>query len=469
MSSLHSFLNNSLSPAFDISRLFKLEKTKSVVQLSDARRITACLVSEVQKTVPSMDSGKLGFGQSKEIMDTEGSVLVKTYARAPVVIKSGKGCKLYDVEGREYLDMTSGIAVNALGHGDPDWVKAVAEQANTLTHVSNVYYSIPQVMLAKRLVECSFADRVFFSNSGTEANEAAIKFARKFQRISRPDEKHPAMEFISFTHSFHGRTMGALALTSKENYRSPFEPVMPGVTFIEYGNVGAAKEAIRPGKTAAVFVEPIQGEGGIYSATEEFLQTLRAACDDAGALLVFDEVQCGLGRTGYLWAHEAYGVVPDIMTLAKPLAGGLPIGAVLVTEKVAAAITSGDHGSTFAGGPLVCNAALVVLDKITKPVFLASVSKKGHYLKELLVQRLGGKPHVKEVRGLGLIVGIELDVPASPLVDACRNSGLLILTAGKGNVVRLVPPLVISEQELVQAAEIISECWPALDGNTSNS
>lgn len=393
--------------------------------------------------------------------------MVGTYGRAPVVLVSGKGCKLYDVEGREYLDMTSGIAVNALGHCDPDWVKAVADQAHVLTHVSNVYYSVPQVELAKRLVDCSFADRVFFTNSGAEANEAAIKFARKFQRHSNPDVKDPATEFISFTNSFHGRTMGALALTSKEQYRSPFEPVMPGVTFVEYGNIKATQELIRRGKTAAVFVEPIQGEGGIYSATKEFLEFLRTACDDAGALLVFDEVQCGLGRTGYLWAHEAYGIFPDIMTLAKPLAGGLPIGAALVTERVASSINYGDHGSTFAGGSLVCNAALTVLEKISKPEFLASVSKKGLYLKEILQQKLGRNSHVKEIRGLGFIIGIELDVPASPLVSACRNSGLLVLTAGKGNVVRLVPPLTVTEQELRLASDILQNAMSVLDENNS--
>uniref|UniRef100_A0A5B6YTC6 acetylornithine transaminase n=1 Tax=Davidia involucrata TaxID=16924 RepID=A0A5B6YTC6_DAVIN len=467
MTSVHLFLNNSISPATNIARSIKLQNGRFSIP-SNGSRVIACANVDVRPP-DSVSSGKLGFGLgSKEVVEAEGRVLVGTYARAPVVLSSGKGCKLYDVEGREYLDMTSGIAVNALGHGDPDWVNAVVEQANALTHVSNVFYSIPQVELAKRLISCSFADRVFFSNSGTEANEAAIKFARKFQRLSHPDKKQPPMEFISFTNSFHGRTMGALALTSKEHYRSPFEPVMPGVTFLEYGNIQAARELIESGKIAAVFVEPIQGEGGIYSATKEFLQSLRSACDDVGSLLVFDEVQCGLGRTGYLWAHEAYGVFPDIMTLAKPLAGGLPIGAVLVTERVAAAIKFGDHGSTFAGGPLVCNAAIAVLDKISKPGFLAGVSRKGKYFKEMLMQKLGGNSHVREVRGPGLIIGIELDVSASPLVDACRNSGLLILTAGKGNVVRLVPPLIISEQELDHAAEILLKCLPVLDEGNSN-
>ncbi|EOY25975.1 Acetylornithine aminotransferase, mitochondrial [Theobroma cacao] len=424
-------------------------------------RVSACLNVDVEAPNPL----KMKSGGSKEVIEEEGKVLVGTYARAPVVLSLGKGCKLYDPEGREFLDCAAGIAVNALGHGDPDWVRAVTEQANVLTHVSNAYYSIPQVELAKRLVANSFADRVFFSNSGTEANEAAIKFSRKFQRFTHPNDKQPATGFISFTNSFHGRTLGALALTSKEHYRSPFEPVMPGVTFLEYGNKQTAKDLIQQGKIAAVFVEPIQGEGGIYSAKKEFLQALRKACDDAGCLLVFDEVQCGLGRTGYLWAHEVYGVYPDIMTLAKPLAGGLPIGATLVTERVASAVAHGDHGSTFAGSPLVCSAAIAVLDKIANPSFLSSVSKKGHYFKELLIKKLGGNAHVKEVRGLGLIIGIELDVSASPLVDACRNSGLIVLTAGKGNVVRLVPPLIISEKELEHAADVLHECLPALDSN----
>ncbi|XXG65835.1 hypothetical protein AAC387_Pa05g3443 [Persea americana] len=455
----------SLSPSVNLDRSFKLSQQRFAVRLEGKSRISVCLGLGRAAAGSAGISEKSGLGAtSKEVIELERKVVVQTYARAPLVLVRGKGCKVYDAEGQEYLDMGAGIAVNSMGHGDPDLLKAIGE-ATELIHVSNVYYTIPQVELGKCLVECSFADRVFFSNSGTEANEAAIKFSRKFQRFYWPDVKLPAMEFIAFTNSFHGRTMGSLALTSKKNYRSPFEPVMPGVTFIEYGNIEMARNAIQPGKTAAVFVEPVQGEGGIYCARKEFLQALRIACDDAGALLIFDEVQCGMGRSGYLWAHEAYGVFPDIMTLAKPLAGGLPIGVVLTTERVAAAISVGDHGSTFAGGPLICHAALAVLDKIQKPEFLASVSKKGQYLKELLVHKLGGNPHVKEVRGLGLLVGIELDVSASALVDACRNSGLLMLTAGKGNVVRLAPPLVISEQELEQASDILSECMPSLDGN----
>ncbi|KAL8497202.1 hypothetical protein ACS0TY_020765 [Phlomoides rotata] len=447
-------LNNSLTSS--LHRSLTLKSTNYSVSP------TSCLNVDV-RTPDSNQIPPLHEKRSSEIIADEKKFMVGTYARAPVVLSSGKGCKLYDVEGREYLDLTSGIAVNALGHGDSDWVRSVTQQADVLAHVSNVYYSIPQVELAKRLVTGSFADRVFFCNSGTEANEAAIKFSRKFQRFSHPIEKVPPVEFIAFSNCFHGRTMGALALTSKEHYRTPFEPVMPGVTFLEYGDTQATVELIKSGKFAAVFVEPIQGEGGIYSATKEFLQSLRTACDNAGCLLVFDEVQCGLGRTGYLWAHEAYGVYPDIMTLAKPLAGGLPIGAVLVTERVVTAISYGDHGSTFAGNPLVCSAGIAVLDKISNPSFLSGVREKGQYFKDLLVEKLGTNGHVKEIRGFGLIIGIELDVPASPLVDACQQAGLLVLTAGKGNVVRIVPPLIISKQEVDQAAEILKNCFPVLD------
>lgn len=405
---------------------------------------------------------------SQDTIEAESRLFVQTYARYPVVFVKGCGCKLFDAEGKEYLDMSAGIAVNALGHGDQSWVKAVSEQVSKLAHVSNLYHTKPQVKLAERLVESSFADRVFFCNSGTEANEAAIKFARKYQRVKAyekksGEEEHPAREFVAFTNSFHGRTIGALALTSKENYRAPFEPIMPGVQFVEFGNLEAARSAIKQGQTAAVFVEPIQGEGGICPAMVSFLRGLRECCDESGALLVFDEVQCGLGRTGRLWAHEPYGAQPDIMTVAKPLAGGLPIGAVLVKEAVASTIEVGDHGSTFAGGPLVCHAALAVLDRIQEPGFLENVAKHGHLLRSLLREKLGSNPHVKEVRGTGLLVGVELDVSASPLVKAALENGLLVLTAGKGNVVRLVPPLVISEQEIRHGVNILSECMSALD------
>ncbi|CAI5533084.1 unnamed protein product [Closterium sp. Naga37s-1] len=401
-----------------------------------------------------------GMPSAEEIMAIERDVVVQTYGRTPLVVAAGAGSRLYDTAGREYIDMASGIAVNSLGHGDADWLTAVTDQAATLAHVSNLYYTWPMVQLAQRLVKSSFADRVFFVNSGTEANEAAIKFARKYQLAKSGDEH--ATEFVAFGNCFHGRTMGALALTYKPQFRAPFEPLMPGVAFADYGDLEAAAAAITAGRTAAVFVEPVQGEGGVFAATAEFLRGLRQLCDERGALLVFDEIQCGLGRTGHVWAHEAYGVTPDIMTLAKPLAGGLPIGAVLVTNQVAAAMAPGDHGSTFAGNPLVCRAALAVLDKIADPTFLASVEAKGELLRKLLRERLGGNPHVKEVRGRGLMMGVELDVAAGPLVDAARAEGVLVITAGKGNVVRLVPPLVITEEEIEMAVDGLAKSLPAL-------
>eukprot|EP00897_Mesotaenium_endlicherianum_P001871 jgi/Mesen1/1711/ME000138S00567 len=408
------------------------------------------------------------------VMEQDDRYILGTYARAPIVLIKGEGSKLYDADGKEYIDMAGGIAVNALGHGDPLWLQAVVEQAGSLTHVSNLYYTVPQAKLAERLVTSSFGDRVFFCNSGTEANEAAIKFARKYQRAKFEQEggsqqswfglgsPQVPVEFVAFTAGFHGRTMGALALTSKVQYRAPFEPVMPGVTFATYGDLNSAASAIKKGKTAAVFVEPVQGEGGVHAATREFLQGLRQLCDDAGALLVFDEIQCGLGRTGRLFAHDMYGVLPDLMTLAKPLAGGLPIGAVVLREVVAKALKPGDHGSTFAGNPLVCHAALAVLDRLQEPGFLENVTAKGDRLKQGLRTKLGQNPHVKEVRGTGLLVGLQLDVPATALVNAAREKGLLVITAGQGDVVRFAPPLVITNEEIDATVDILAECLPVL-------
>lgn len=343
-------------------------------------------------------------------------------------------------------------------------MEAVTEQAGRLTHISNLYHSVPQAALARRLVEASFADRVFFANSGTEANEAAIKFARKFAKVQAGVDPYDPVasagapaEIVSFTNSFHGRTMGALALTYKDQYKTPFQPVMPGAVMVPYRDLEAAASVIKKGKTAAVFVEPVQGEGGIYPAGAEFLQGLRKLCDEAGALLVYDEVQVGLGRTGRLWGHEHYGVAPDMMTLAKPLAGGLPIGAVLLTQRVADVMSPGDHGSTFAGNPLVCHAACTVFDIISQTEFLANVSRKGEALRTGLAAALADNPHVVEVRGTGLICGIQLDCPAGPVVEAARRKGVLIITAGKGDILRLVPPLTVLDSEIATCCEILRD------------
>jgi predicted acetylornithine/succinylornithine family transaminase len=382
----------------------------------------------------------------EEIRAAEARYLVQTYARPEVVFKRGNGVYLYDAQGRAYLDFVAGIAVNALGHADPEWRQAIAKQAQELGHVSNLYHTEPHVQLARQLVEASFADRVFFSNSGSEANEAALKFARAWGRAQGKGD------LVAFEGGFHGRTIGSLSLTKRRKYQAPFEPIMPGVHYAPFNDLPAAERVITD-SACAVFVEPVQGEGGVKPADPDFLRGLRELCDSRGVLLVFDEVQCGLGRTGSLWAHQHAGVEPDVMTLAKPLAGGLPIGATLVTEDVAAAVHVGDHGSTFGGGPVVCSAALAVLDRLSDPEFLARVSDLGAYLLQGLRRLDSG--HIVDVRGLGLMAGVEFDVPVKPLVSAALNEGLLVVNAGD-DVLRLIPPLVIERDHIDQALEILS-------------
>lgn len=394
--------------------------------------------------------------EAAEVIVAEKQFVVQTYVRPEVVFTHGKGMYLYDSEGHEYLDFAAGIAVTALGHSDSEWVQAVSEQAALLTHVSNLYHTEPQVQLAQRLVQNSFADRVFFCNSGAEANEAALKFARKWgkQEAGGEQRAHPKTKIVAFSGGFHGRSLGALSVTYKAQYREPFAPLLPGVTFVPFNDLEIAAEAIDD-ETCAVIVEPVQGEGGVNPARFEFLPWLRQLCDQHQALLIFDEVQCGLGRSGKLWAHELYGVTPDIMTLAKPLAGGLPIGAALVTEKVASLIKPGDHGSTFAAGPLVCRAATVVFDRINQPAFLQDVAAKGEYLREQLWQLSGA--HIADVRGAGLLVGVELKQPAAPVIAAARAKGLILINAGE-NVLRLAPPLIVTQEEIETAVVIIKEC-----------
>ena len=390
-----------------------------------------------------------------KIIEAESKYVVQTYVRPDVIFERGQGAYLFDTEGKKYLDFTSGIAVTALGHSDLEWATAVSEQAATLVHVSNLYHTAPHAELARRLVEHSFADKVYFCNSGAEANEAAIKFARKYARKdSESATANRKFQIVAFSGSFHGRTMGALATTYKAKYRQPFEPLMPGVTFAEFNDLASAEEVIDE-ETCAVIVEPLQGEGGVNAATAEFLAGLRALCDEHGALLIFDEVQCGLGRTGTLWAHEAYGVTPDIMTLAKPLAGGLPIGATLVTQAVAGVLQPGDHGSTFAAGPLVCRAAQVTLDRVRRPAFLAQVRENGAYLHHRL--KTLESEQIVDVRGAGFLVGVEMNTAVAPLITAAREHGLLIISAGE-NVLRLTPPLIVGKEEIDEAIQIIQRC-----------
>jgi acetylornithine/succinyldiaminopimelate/putrescine aminotransferase len=317
----------------------------------------------------------------------------------------------------------------------------------------NLFHTVPQVELARRLTANSFADRVLYANSGSEANEAALKLARKYAWQKEQAGAAPRPEIVAFSYGFHGRTMGALSATYKAQYRTPFEPLVPEVRFAPYNDVAAAAAAIGE-RTCAVIVEPVQGEGGVRPASQQFLETLREACTKHDALLIFDEIQCGLGRTGHLWAHERYGVTPDLMTLAKPLAGGLPIGALLVARRFAQVFQPGDHGSTFAAGPLVCAAANVVFDEISRPEFLARVRENGAYLMERLIAIQSAD--IVEVRGAGLLVGVEFDRPVAPLIRAARGNGLLLINSGE-NVLRLCPPLIISREQIEEAVDTISE------------
>jgi acetylornithine/N-succinyldiaminopimelate aminotransferase len=398
------------------------------------------------------------------IIDAEHSYLLQVYPRPDFVLDSGAGCRVVDTEGREYIDCVAGIAVNALGYGDPDLLAALHEQAGKLWHVSNLYHTEPQARLAQILCETSFADRVHFANCGASANESAFKFARRYAReraaagvgagSPRPYTHESPRQFdkhhiVAFSGGFHGRLFGSLAATDRPKYQEPFEPLMPGVRFAAFNDLASAAAAMED-DVCAVVVEPIQGEGGVHPATRDFLAGLRALCDQRDALLIFDEVQCGLGRSGTLWAYEGYGVQPDMLTTAKPLAGGLPMGAVLMTQRVADAIHPFDHASTFAGGPLVSAVAAALVQKVSQPAFLATVRENGEYLRDRLAEL--NSPHVLEVRGQGLLVGMELDIAAADVVKAGYDHGLLLVGAGP-NVLRLAPPLIISRDEIDQVVE----------------
>jgi len=382
------------------------------------------------------------------VTSTAPEALLGVYARVGPLFVAGEGSELIADDGTRYLDCVAGIAVNALGYNHPAFRGAVIGALEKgLVHVSNLYRTEPGERLAEELVARSFADRVFFCNSGAEANEAAFKFARKWSRKT---------EIVAFTGAFHGRLFASLAATDRPDYRAPFEPLVPGVHIVPLEDWAAADRIISANRTAAVIVEPVQGEGGVRPVDLEWLAFLRELCDARGAALVFDEVQCGLGRTGTLFAYEQTGVVPDLVTLAKPLGGGLPMGAVLLTEAVAAALKPGDHATTFGGGALVATVALDVLRTIAEPGFLAAVREKGEALGAALARLRAASPKVVAVRGRGLMWGIELVEPAAPYVTAARDRGLLVCTAG-AQVIRLVPPLVVTREELERAVAILEE------------
>jgi predicted acetylornithine/succinylornithine family transaminase len=374
--------------------------------------------------------------------------LLDVYSRVGPLFVAGTGAELVGDDGARYLDFVAGIGVNALGYNHAVIRGAIERGLGSgLIHVSNLYRTEAGERLAEELVARSFADRVFFCNSGAEANEAAFKFARKWS--GKP-------EIVAFSGSFHGRLFATLAATDRPDYRKPFEPLVPGIRIVPREDWAAVDHAVSASRTAAVIVEPVQGEGGVRPVDPEWLGFVRELCDSRGVAVIFDEVQCGLGRTGTLFAYEQTGVVPDVLTLAKPLAGGLPMGAVLLTGAVAAGLKPGDHATTFGGGPLVAGVALDVLRTIATPEFLADVRRKGEWLGGRLAQLAARAARVAEVRGRGLMWGVELTEPAAPFVAAARERRLLVATAGP-TVVRLIPPLVITQQELERGVGILEE------------
>jgi acetylornithine/N-succinyldiaminopimelate aminotransferase len=378
--------------------------------------------------------------KSQATIDLFDQYVIPNYRRYPIALVRGEGSHVWDADGRQYLDLFPGWGCNILGYSPPAVVKAIQEQAAKLIHVPNTWYIEQQGRFAEFLCSRSFG-KAFFCNSGAEANEGAIKFARKLAYDAGQTEK---TEIVCFSGAFHGRTIATVSLTPKEKYQKPFAPLLAGVVVAPFNDAEAAAHFISD-RTAAVIVEPVQGEGGINAATPAFLTALRALCDQHQAVLIFDEVQCGMGRTGTLWAHEASGVMPDIMTIAKPLAGGLPVGAILVTQAVADHLHPGDHGSTFGGGPLVTSAAKVVLARVSQPEFLARVTEVGSYLMERLQEI--NSPLIADVRGRGLMVGLELTVDVAPLIAEGYQHGLLLVNAGE-RVLRFIPPLVIDKQHV---------------------
>jgi len=377
------------------------------------------------------------------LMARANEVIAKTYKRFPVVLVRGSGSTLWDENGKRYTDFVAGIAVCNLGHAHPKIAEALAAQSRTLWHVSNLFYTVPQVELADWLVRHSFADRVFFCNSGAEANEAAIKLARKF--FKEAGEKH-RFRIISMEQSFHGRTMATLSVTGQDKVKQGFEPLLDGFDFVPFNDPGAIRAKIGP-STCAVMLEPVQGEGGVRCPAPDFLKQVRAICDEAGLLLIFDEIQTGMGRTGKLFAYEHFGVTPDIMTLAKALANGLPMGAMLAREQVAAAFGPGAHASTFGGTPIVSAAAQEVCRIMEAEGIVDRCRRTSQHFRSRLEWLKGRHAIIEDVRGIGLLLGIKLAVEADPFVLKCMEKGFLV-NCVQGSILRFVPPLIITKEEI---------------------
>ena len=389
---------------------------------------------------------------SEEILAATERYLMNTYARQPIALTRGAGCRVYDPEGREYIDFVSGVAVDALGHCSEKVTEAINAQAATLIHVSNLYHTEPQVQLAQVLVEYSFADKVFFCNSGAEANETAIKLTRQYATQTHGSERY---EIIAMENSFHGRTLATIAATGQARFHMGIGPLLPGIVHIPFNDIAAAKNAVTS-RTAGILVEPIQGEGGVVVAEQKFLQTLRELCDHFGSLLIFDEVQTGVGRTGSLFAYEHDGVLPDIMTLAKGLGGGIPIGACLAVDRVARAFSPGMHGCTLGGNPLVCSTAHAVLSRLLENDGLLDRCREiGQYFVKKLYALKETFGCIQEVRGRGLLLGLALNIEGNHIVDTCREQGVLI-NCTSGRVLRFVPPLTISRNDIDQLVEVLT-------------
>lgn len=376
--------------------------------------------------------------------------VMKTYNRFPLTFVKGEGMYVYDENGKKYLDFVAGIAVNSLGHNHPRLVKAISEQAAKLIHISNLYYTEPQVKLAQMLVENGSLDKVFFCNSGAEAIESALKLARKY------GSKTGRQEIVTMVHSFHGRTFGAVTATGQNHYHEGFGDMLPHIKYAEFNNIDSVKAAVNE-NTIAILMEPVQGEGGIIPAKKEFLQEVRALCDEKDMLLMFDEVQCGIGRLGTLFAYQTYGVVPDVMSTAKGIAGGVPCGLMMANLKAAESFVPGDHASTFGGNPLATAAGCVVVEELLGGL-LDNAKNMGAYLEEKLNAIVDKYDFVKERRGIGLMQGIELNVPVADYVAKAISNGLLLVNAGK-NVIRFVPSLIVSKDDIDKAMEILEKAF----------
>ena len=393
--------------------------------------------------------------KTSTIVKQESEYILQTYGRPEFVLERGNGVYLFDLDGNRYLDFVSGLAVNAFGYGDYDILKVIEEQAAQLIHCSNLYHTIPSTELAKQLVENSFADRVFFCNSGTESWEASLKFCRKWGNTSFGEAKKN--RFVAMNNSFHGRTYGSISTTGQPRYHKGFEPLLPGVDFADFNDLSSVENLVTD-ETCAILVEPIQAEGGIHVATDEFLQGLRALCDERQMLLVFDEIQVGMGRTGSLWAYQQYGVEPDIMTLAKALGGGLPIGVALLRQTVADAIEPGDHAATFGANAVVSAVASTVMKKLLADDFLDSVKAKGEHLIARLQKLQQRWPEdISEIRGRGLIAGaVMTKKPAAEFLSAFRERDILAAPCG-ADVVRFLPPLVVETEHIDEVMDVFDE------------